>query len=158
MIGGARGRQAGDAYPSYSVPYAGTREQIVDRFETAWWARLADGGLRRVWATRTPDGLHCLREEYTCEQEAARRRLARMDYRRGPDGRPDEGELLLDARVLADVVCAELVTPDLEVALEFLGGDEAARHALRHADPNVTASWPAPASAAVTPGHPAPDS
>ena len=124
----------------------------MDRFETAWWARLADGGLRRVWASKCDNGFRCHREEYSGEQEAARRRLSRLDYRRGPDGRPTEGELLLDARLVADVRCHALTTTDAVKAFHFLGSDEAARHALLSADASLDSRLPPPASRSLGAG------
>jgi hypothetical protein len=124
----------------------------VDRFETAWWARLADGGLRRVWVWKFDNGFRCLREEYSGEQEAARRRLSRLDYQRGPDGRPTEGELLLDARLVADVRCHALTTTDVAKAFDFLGSDDAARHALLSADASLDSRLPLPSLSSLGAG------
>ena len=76
---------------------------------SGWWARMPDGGTKRLWVTREDDGYHCRLELWHPSQEPAR-----------AGERPASSQ--------------SLVARSADEALRFLGSDEAARAALHDAD------------------------
>jgi hypothetical protein len=105
---------------------------IEPKLGTAWWTRLPDGGMRRVWVSHADGQFHCCRELSSAEQEVARVRLE--TYAR--DG-GDPGSFLEDVRLAAQAQYDTLRTVDLQQAFDFLGGDSAARRALLASVPTL---------------------
>lgn len=76
---------------------------------SGWWARMPDGGTKRLWVTRRDDGYHCRVELWL------------------PSPEPD--------RVLENPASSrEFVAPDAVAALRFLGEDDVARAAVDAAE------------------------
>lgn len=115
------------------------RQGRVSELQSAWWSRLPDGGVRRVWVTRQGKTYHCQVKITTPAQEAALQRLCGLDYALTVDCRHEESELVEDARVLSAVSIGTLATTSARKALAFLGGDNAALQALIDADPSLRA-------------------
>lgn len=98
----------------------------------SWWARMPDGGIRRVWATRAGGYYFCALEICTAEQELARGRLFA-----GAVEPIDEARRRRDIDVWSDARFEQLRTHDAEAAYRFLGGDDIARNAMLAADPEL---------------------
>lgn len=98
----------------------------------SWWARLPDGGIRRVWATKAGGHYFCALEECTPVQEAARGRLFA-----GPGSAAEEARRREDIEVWAGAHFDQLRTADPAAAFRFLGADDTARGALLAADPSL---------------------
>lgn len=98
----------------------------------SWWARMPDGGIRRVWATKAGGHYFCALEICSVEQEQARTRLFA-----GSAEPADEASRRRDIDVWSDARFEQLRTDDPGVAFTFLGGDEIARNALMGADPEL---------------------
>ena len=98
----------------------------------SWWARMPDGGIRRVWATKAGGHYFCALEICSVEQEQARTRLFA-----GSTEPPDEARRRRDIEVWSDARFEQLRTADPESAFKFLGGDDIARNALLAADPEL---------------------
>lgn len=122
-----------------SQPGGKQRELLPVSFEhgtpqrgASWWARMPDGGIRRVWATKAGGHYFCAVEICSVEQELARARLFG-----GPAEAGDEASRRRDIEVWSGARFEQLRTADPGAALKFLGGDDIARNALRAADPEL---------------------
>ena len=115
------------------------REKPAADPRAAWWTRLPNGNVRRVWVTRHCKAYHCQVKVMTPEQDAALQRLCGLEYALNTEGRHDEAELVEDARQLAQITISTLETTSARKALAFLGGDNAALQALIEADPALRA-------------------
>ena len=102
----------------------------------AWWTRLPNGDVRRVWVTRHGKAYHCQVKVMTPEQDAALQRLCGLEYALNTEGRHDENELVEDARQLAQIRISTLETTSAREALAFLGAANAAHQAIIEADPS----------------------
>src|SRR5687768_10448497 len=69
---------------------------IEPKLGTAWWTRLPDGGMRRVWVSHADGQFHCCRELSSAEQEVARVRLETYAREGG-----DPSSFLEDVRLAA---------------------------------------------------------
>ena len=107
-----------------------TSEESTPR-GASWWARMPDGGVRRVWATKAGGHYFCALEVCDSAQESARRRLfAGADV-------ADEARRRADIETWSGARFDQLRTHDPAAALAFLGGDATARSALLAADPDL---------------------
>lgn len=110
-------------------------EQGTPQRGASWWARLPDGGIRRVWATKAGGHYFCALEVCTVEQELARGRLFAASVEP-----VDEARRRRDIDVWSGARFEQLRTADAEAAFNFLGGDDIARNALLAADPGLERS------------------
>lgn len=99
-----------------------------------WWARLPDGGMRRIWATLADGIYRCRVEVCSPAQEEARMRLFQAVSAADALGRPLDHDGSADALVWSCSTFASLDTNDADEARHFLGDDELARCALAAAE------------------------
>lgn len=104
----------------------------------AWWARLATGEIRRIWVVKTGDFYHCAVEILTPEQEAARLRLAQLEFAATSHESPDAAQRAADTQALASIRGLVRRTANPREAFLFLGADDAALGALIEADPGLS--------------------
>jgi hypothetical protein len=128
-----------------------------------WWARLPDGGMRRIWVAKHQQTYVCRLEICNAAQEAARERLFAAVSAAQAEGGEIDMENSADALLWSTASFAAFNTEDPNEALAFLGSDDIARCAMLAADAVGTAaagscesdSADAMEVAAIPPGDPA---
>ena len=102
-----------------------------------WWARMADGGMKRLWVSKRNDAYACRIDSSSAEQEAERqRRFEEWEIAQAEDCK--EPASSFDARVWASATISTLQTANAGEALAFLGDDDIAREAMRDAELRAT--------------------
>ncbi len=99
-----------------------------------WWARLPDGGMRRIWVAKHQQTYVCRLEICNAAQEAARERLFAAVSAAQADGGEIDMENSADALLWSTASFAAFNTEDANEALAFLGSDDIARCAILAAD------------------------
>jgi hypothetical protein len=99
-----------------------------------WWARLPDGGMRRIWVAKHQQTYVCRLEICSAAQEAARERLFAAASTAQAEGGEIDMENSADALLWSTASFAAFNTDDANEALAFLGNDDIARCAMLAAE------------------------